>query len=102
MLACEATTLAWMMRPSSMTATPVSSQELSIARMRSDACSLLAFGRRGYGYLSPCAALCRLAPLSAASRCGEGGAQIRRSARDSGADVISSVHMMSASSWLSL
>src|SRR5262245_40469811 len=31
-----------MMRPSSISATPVSSQELSIARTRSDACSLFA------------------------------------------------------------
>src|SRR5689334_11644011 len=34
MLACEATTLERMMRPCSITAAPVSSQELSIARIR--------------------------------------------------------------------
>src|SRR6185437_5522253 len=37
MLACDATTLERMIRPCSMTAAPVSSQELSIARMRIEA-----------------------------------------------------------------
>src|SRR5690242_20474156 len=45
MLACEATTLERMMRPCSMTAAPVSSQELSIARMRIGATFLLPMSR---------------------------------------------------------